>query len=173
MPRIQYTRELLAPIVARSYSVAEVLRELGLRQTGGTQAHVSRRIRELGLDTSHFLGGRRNRGEGHVGGPARKTASELLIEKSEFAARTKPYKLRRALSDLGIPYSCSICGIGATWLEKPLTLEIDHINGRFNDNRLENLRYLCPNCHSQTETFCVRNRRLAEGAVDYFVGVWA
>ena len=167
MPRIQYTRDLLAPIVARSYSVAQVLRELGLRQAGGTQTHVSRRIRELRLDTSHFLGGRVNRGASHVGGPARKSASELLVERSEFAPRTRAYKLRRALAELGVPFECSICGVDGSWQGKPIVLEIDHINGRFTDNRPQNLRLLCPNCHSQTETYCVRNARISEVGLVY------
>ena len=53
---------------------------------------------------------------------------------------------------------CALCGIN-TWLGKPLSLELDHLNGRSKDNRLENLRLLCPNCHSQTETFSGRNPR--------------
>lgn len=163
MPRPnRYTRELLGPIVARSLSVAEVLRELGLRQAGGTHALIARRIREFDLDTSHFLGGRRNRGAAHVGGPAKKSADELLVEKPELAARTHAFKLRRAMAEIGVPNACAGCGIPSTWQGKPIVLEIDHINGRFNDNRRENLRLLCPNCHSQTENYCVKNRRVSE-----------
>jgi hypothetical protein len=52
---------------------------------------------------------------------------------------------------------CEICEIGNEWNGKPLTLQLDHINGIHLDNRIENLRILCPNCHSQTATFCGRN----------------
>jgi len=52
-----------------------------------------------------------------------------------------------------LEYKCSICGIN-TWLNKPLTLQLDHINGDNRDNRIEILRLLCPNCHSQTDNFC-------------------
>lgn len=165
--RRHYSRELLVPIVARSFSVAEVLRLLELRQAGGTHTHISRRIREFGLDTTHFLGGRRNRGSAHLGGPAKKSASEILVEKPPLAPRTRAFKLRRALFEIGRPVRCSVCGLPDEWLGSKLTLEIDHINGRHNDNRPENLRFLCPNCHSQTETFCARNIGVGEVVAPY------
>ncbi|MGB2240169.1 MAG: HNH endonuclease [Pseudomonadales bacterium] len=55
-------------------------------------------------------------------------------------------------------YNCSSCGIGDEWNGKPITLQLDHINGVNNDHRLDNLRMLCPNCHSQTDTWCGRNK---------------
>ena len=62
---------------------------------------------------------------------------------------------------MGVPYACTTCGINE-WQGKPLTLHLDHINGINNDNRIENLRLLCPNCHSQTETYGRRASRVAE-----------
>ncbi|MEX2548497.1 MAG: HNH endonuclease signature motif containing protein [Chloroflexota bacterium] len=161
MARRRYTRELLQPIVARAFSVAEVLRLLEMRQSGGSHTHISKQIRTFGLDTSHFLGGRRNQGSAHLGGPAKKSASEILVEKPDLAPRTRAAKLRRALGEIDRPFRCEICGLDQ-WHDSALTLEIDHINGRPNDNRRENLRLLCPNCHSQTETYCARNVRVSE-----------
>jgi predicted RNA-binding Zn-ribbon protein involved in translation (DUF1610 family) len=66
-------------------------------------------------------------------------------------------RLRDALIQVGVPYVCAECGQGPTWKEKPLTLHVDHINGVNCDDRFENLRFLCPNCHTQTDTFCSRN----------------
>lgn len=59
-----------------------------------------------------------------------------------------------------LPYHCSVCGIEPMWQSKPLTLVLDHINGVNNDNRLQNLRFLCPNCNSQTNTFSRGHRRM-------------
>lgn len=60
---------------------------------------------------------------------------------------------RRVFKDNYMEYKCSICGVGGNWNNKPLTLQIDHIDGDYNNNTKDNLRWLCPNCHSQTSTY--------------------
>jgi len=69
------------------------------------------------------------------------------------------------------PFSCAVCGNTGQWQGRPLTLQLDHANGKYDDNRLENLRWLCPNCHSQTETFAGRGsvRRVREAPPRYRV----
>lgn len=69
-------------------------------------------------------------------------------------------KLRRTviLAEL-VPYKCSLCPLGPEWQGKPLTLQLDHINGDCEDDRVENLRFLCPNCHTQTPTWGNRNHK--------------
>ena len=147
----KYTKELLSEAVEQSESVAGVLRYLGLKQAGGTQAHISRRIKEYELDTSHFTGQAWNRGKTD---PKRKPWNEILVLRVNSDRREHSHRLRRALVEMGRPYMCEECRIGDTWRDKPITLQVEHSNGDWLDCRPENLRFLCPNCHSQTPTWC-------------------
>ena len=153
----RYTPEQLATTVAASYCMAEVMRRLGLRLTGGGHAHLRRRITALGIDTSHFTGRR-----GSPGAPAR-TPEQILVERDPARGRADPATLRRALRAIGRAYRCTACGVGERWNDQPLTLHIDHVDGRFEDCRPANLRFLCPNCHTQTGTFAGRKRRTEAG----------
>ncbi|WP_348538764.1 HNH endonuclease signature motif containing protein [Streptomyces sp. BJ20] len=73
--------------------------------------------------------------------------------------RTRAVLLRRALLGVGVPNECAECGTGPEWLGRSMTLEIDHINGDWSDDRRDNLRLLCPNCHSTTDTWCRGGQR--------------
>ncbi len=152
--RIGYTKELLEEAVAASVSTAGVLRHLGLRAGGGSYVVVKRRIEAYGIDTSHFRGMAHQKGR-----PARNRLhwSDVLTAAPTGANRKETRTLRRALLEYGRAHECETCGIGPEWLESPLTLHIDHVDGNPNDSRPHNLRFLCPNCHSQTPTWARRN----------------
>ncbi|MFJ6082967.1 HNH endonuclease [Streptomyces sp. NPDC092369] len=147
----------LRAAVAESASLAEVLRRLDLPGNGTQRTKVRNWIAEHGISTSHFLGQAHRRG-----GPAvnAKRSADLLVQHSG-THRTAAKRLRRALLDVGVAEECARCGIGPEWLGKPMTLEIDHINGDWSDDRRENLRLLCPNCHAVTSTWCRGGRQRA------------
>lgn len=148
---IKYTRELLEPLVKESTSIAQVLRKLGLREAGGTHSHISRKLKSYKLDTSHFLGQAANCGPNKRGGPKKKEWQEVLVERKE-GTREKSFRLRRALIESGREYICE-CGQGPEWNNKELRLQVDHKNGNWIDDRQNNLRFLCPNCHTQTDGY--------------------
>lgn len=145
MNRNTISDELLEEVVKNSISLSEVLKKLGKKQAGGTQSHYKNRINRLGLDISHFLGQGHNKGKKNN---KRKKIEEILI-KREGHNRAKPHFLRRALIESGIKYECSNCKCKNEWMGFPLVLDVDHINEDWLDDRIENLRFLCPNCHSQ------------------------
>ena len=157
-PVIKYSKELLEESVKDCLSIADVLRKLNLKQSGGNQAHIGRKLKEFAIDTSHFLGRSKNRGSIHKGGPEKLAATQILIYDRNKGKRERPGVLKRALLESGILEVCDICKLQPEWQGHKLVLQIDHIDGDFLNNCLENLRFLCPNCHSQTETFSSKNR---------------
>lgn len=155
MPRYKYPPERLAAAAAQARSVTEVMRLLGVRVSGGSHAHISRQLKRFGIDTSHFTGSAHNKGQR---GARRTTSSQLLVRLPAGSRRTPGTRLKWGLGDIGVPEECEECRVGPVWRGRPLTLHVDHVNGDFLDNRPPNLRILCPNCHSQTDTFAGRNK---------------
>ena len=147
----KYTKEILEPIVLQSISVAQVLRKLKLRECGSIHAYLSKRIRDLEINTSHFLGRRAN---SIIKNYPTKTPWQQLLVKRTTGGRQKSRRLRRALIELGRAYICESCGLGSQWNNKSITLQINHKNRDWLDDRQENIEFLCPNCHSQTEGWC-------------------
>ncbi|MPY62009.1 HNH endonuclease signature motif containing protein [Streptomyces spongiae] len=158
----KWTREILEPVVAQATSLNEVLRRLGLDSVGGHHTHISRRIKAYGIDTSHFT--RVVRTERQRYNQRRRTAEEILIEDtSVHATRIPSTRLKRAMRELGLEELCALCRMQPVWLGEPLPLEVDHVDGNWRNNRLENLRLLCPNCHSTTDSYRGRNKGRARG----------
>ena len=142
-----YTKKILEKAVLENLSFAGVLRSLGIKQAGGSQTHITNMIRKYNIDTSHFTGARWNKGktQEHL----RKTPDQILVELPKGSSRPKVRLLRRAMLESGVKHLCSICLLSDRWQNKPLVLEVDHIDGNSLNNLLSNLRFLCPNCHSQ------------------------
>jgi hypothetical protein len=145
------SRDTLREAVAASRSIAELLRRLGRPQNGHQRKLLRQWIAEESLSTSHFLGQAHQRGRP---GPTPAKRPEEVLVRHAGGHRTKTVLLRRALREIGVAQQCDECGTGPVWRGSPITLEIDHINGDWSDDRAENLRLLCPNCHAVTTTWC-------------------
>lgn len=150
MKSTKYTKEVLEPIVRDSLSLAEVLRKLGKKWSGGQQQLIKSWINRYELDTSHFLGQRSNRGKGS---PKKLSWQEILILNEKVFFREKTFRLCRALIESGKEYKCVECGNDGTWRGKKIKLQVNHRNGNWKDNRRKNLEFLCPNCHAVTSNW--------------------
>ncbi|MFI5765780.1 HNH endonuclease signature motif containing protein [Streptomyces sp. NPDC051563] len=152
---LKWTKEILTEAVAASTNMCEVLRHLGLEVVGGHHTHISRRVKAFGIDTSHF------KLPSPAGRPkVRRTPEAILIRQGDAdARRMQSEHLKSALASLGVPELCAMCGIEPTWQGYPLPLEVDHVDGDWRNNQRENLRLVCPNCHSTTDTYRGRGKR--------------
>lgn len=158
-PKVKRTwsDEDLRVLVEASVTYAEVQRKLGYRPSGGIHRYLKAHIARLGLDTSHFVGQSWMRGQSKPIARRRVELGLVLVKGSLIGSGHLRHKLVKA----GLKQErCEACGL-AEWQGERLSLELDHINGDHTDNRLENLRILCPNCHSITETWCGRKQRPA------------
>lgn len=153
MSKLKYTKEVLGEAVKNNVSMLGVMRTLGASLTSGAlRTYLISRIRFYNIDTSHFSGQAWNQGKNHIGGSAKKTPEQILLIQAN-GTRARGKLLKRALLEIGREYKCAVCQL-SEWRKMPLRLEVEHINSNQLDNRPENLCFLCPNCHSQTENYC-------------------
>src|SRR5947199_95785 len=145
-----YTDEDLISAVQSSFSVRGVLKILRLSPTGCNYKAMYMHFSRLGLDTRHFTGQGHLRGK-HHGWTPKRPLSEVLVECSTYTC-TSTLK-RRLIREGLLVNQCSRCGLPPEWQGEPLTMILDHRNGDNRDNRLENLRLLCPNYNTQQPTF--------------------
>lgn len=136
-----FTKDELIDIVNHSLSLREVISKIGYATPNGNNNQtVKKRLEKYNIDISHFT---------HKINPVKRTPDNVFVKNSTASQHTlRQYYLKGNYTS----YVCSICGLPPIWQEKELTLILDHINGINNDDRLENLRWVCPNCDRQLET---------------------
>jgi 5-methylcytosine-specific restriction endonuclease McrA len=145
-----YSIESVRSAVAAAMCVSDVLRSLGLQTAGGNDNTIKRIIAKNNIDISHF-----DSKKAATRTKIKWTPNTVFVENSKIHRSTLSTYVRKFSA---LPYECTVCHNSGTWLGRPLPLSVDHVNGISNDNRIENLRYLCPNCHNQTDTFGGKNK---------------
>lgn len=141
---------IVIPLIAESRSIAEVLKKLALSSGAVHYRKINEIIKEYNIDISHMTGKAWNKGQTFI----KKDISFWLKENTKIGSSSLKQRLFKANVFIK---QCLICKI-TEWNGKPAPLELDHINGSHSDNRIENLRILCSNCHAQTDNYCGRNQ---------------
>ncbi len=151
-----YPDDKFIELYLSSYSICDIIRKIGMNVCGAQYAAVRQKVAALNLDKNHFNQTRWQKNRNRQPTKEHIPLSEILVENSTYACVPR---LKKLLVSRGLfSYNCAICGV-SSWRDAPLSLQLDHINGKNTDNRIENLRFLCPNCHSQSPTYAGRNKR--------------
>ena len=161
MRKRSWTIEQLKEAVASSTSYRQVIAKLGLVEAGGNYDQAKKYIKEENLSTEHFKGKAWNKGL-KLGFKPLVPLEDILIESVYFQSHQLKKRLFRELIK---EEKCELCGWSERSLDGRIPVELDHINGDRHDNRIENLRILCPNCHSLQSTHRGLNKRKRSGAV--------
>lgn len=130
-------------LIKESTSYNDFLKKLNMSHGRHSYDLIKERCIELKIDTSHFKTSHNS--------VSKMSLDDILVENSTYSNNSR--LAQRLINENKLEYKCAMCGNTGMWNNKPLSLQLDHINGNHKDNRLENLRFLCPNCHTQTDTY--------------------
>jgi len=148
------TKEELKKVVRESTSIAQCLRKLGLIPAGGNYSTLNREISKHRISTDHFTGQGYLKGKTHNWSRRKYTWEEILVKDSPYKCNST--LKRRLVRDEIFENRCNSCK-RTEWLGGLIPLELEHKNGDTRDNRIENLEFICPNCHTLTPTYRGKN----------------
>lgn len=149
---VKYEKKFFEEVIKKSINYVDVCRNLNIGTTYGNRQTIKKYVDLYNLDVSHFY---TPNPKNNSNFKPKDLFSEILIEDSYYTYTTT---LKNKLYKLGIKKrECELCGQNEEWKEKKLSLILDHINGKNRDNRLENLRIVCPNCNATLETHGGKN----------------
>jgi 5-methylcytosine-specific restriction endonuclease McrA len=164
----KYDKEWLEELCAESNSLAEVLKKAGRKQGGGSQQILKDKIAEYDIDISHFTGQLWNKGktredDERIAMQAKNQEKYSLEEVFKKDSKITQHGLREYIQKYNaIEYRCSKCGCNGHWQDGEIRLEIHHKDGDNHNNEIDNLTYLCPNCHALTDNFRGRNKKQSQ-----------
>lgn len=147
---MKHTKEELEKIVKSTNNCYDFLERLEKSLSPGNFTYWKNKVKSLGIDISHW--------QIYQSNIPKKNHDEILVQNSQLKFRVVGKTLKHHLLKINRKYQCENCGLDQ-WNNKPISLHIDHINGDWRDNRPENLRFLCPNCHSQTDSYCGKKNK--------------
>lgn len=151
----KYTTEDLSKACASSYSINQVVLFLNVSDSGANYSNIRRDILNNGIDVSHF--GKIKKAKTPI-----KNIDDILENCHKKSSEIKKFLLNNEI----LTNKCALCGLGNEWNGKLIVLQLDHIDGNSKNNKISNLRILCPNCHSQTPTFCRSAKKNSDNDVD-------
>ena len=154
-PIWKISKKELIEIVLSCDTFSCILSKFNLLNKGGNVKTLKTRLLEDKIDYSHIPEGRGSNKNRPKGARTPLDLKKVLVKNSCYNNRQTLKK--RLVKEKLLDYKCDECGLQDIWNKKSITLQLDHKNGIHNDNRIDNLRFLCPNCHSQTDTFAGRN----------------
>lgn len=153
---LKYSKKEIEDVIKNSFSYSDALRAMGIKPIAGNFSTIKKYIERYEISISHFL----NRKEmySYIRQNTDISCKKKPIESFFIVGSNLPSNFKERLYDASLKErKCEICGQGEVWNGKKISLILDHINGTHTDNRLENLRIVCPNCDATLETFCYKN----------------
>ena len=149
-------KETMEKWIKESKTINEVLRKMGKNDSSGAYKLFKRNVIKYNIDISHFSSHKEIIETQFKNGKIKKLENNFIFIENSTVSRHVVKK--RIIKENLIPYSCNFCGNNGYWINKKISLILDHINGYNNDNRIENLRFLCPNCNATLTTHCLGHK---------------